>query len=158
PLGARFAESVQLERAADQAAGVDRVVGGIQDPAPFELGPELFGLELMIRAARDDLAAQPRQRVFVDHRAQRAWREHGRFDIVDLRHRHGFGAELIDEMLDSVFGEVGDEDLRAGGAQELYEVIPDLAGTLYREAHALEVTVTMLEFEARLDSVQRAER
>ena len=50
-----FVVSLSSLGAVHQAAGVDRVVRRIQDAAAIQLRAELFGFELVVRAAGDDL-------------------------------------------------------------------------------------------------------
>ena len=80
-----------------------------------------------------------------------------RIDIVDLRHRHRLRAAFIDQLLDALIVDVGDEDFRAGRAQRFHEVIADLARALDCEADATQIRVPVLELEARANAVQRAQ-
>src|SRR5437588_2977317 len=65
-----------LARGADDPAGVDHVVGRVEDPRREERLAVLSVRELIVRSARDDAGAQARDRPGIEHRAERTGSEH----------------------------------------------------------------------------------
>ena len=83
-----------LLRDVDEAAGVDGVVGRVEDAARVEVVAVARNGELVVRGAGDDARLEPRDGVVVQGRAERARGEHVAVDVEDGVERDDRRAEL----------------------------------------------------------------
>src|SRR5207302_10462636 len=136
-LGPRSGLRVALDlvRDLDEAAGVDDVVGGVEDPALLELLLDARVRQLVVGRTADDLRLQDAHDVVGQRTAQSARR-------VDV---HGLGLDVVDphdvdlrvehpHTVDRVAVDVGHHHRGAVLEQMLDEVVTDLADA--GDAHA----------------------
>src|ERR1700680_2542796 len=140
-----------LVRDADDAACVDDVVRRIQDAGGMQSRPVLSLRQLVIRGAGDDAGAQARDRLGIEHRSERARREH--VDVLGehLVHRHGARLEFIPYLLQRARPHVRDRQLRTLGRQQGAQVVAHPAHALHRDRYAPELAALQPEFHGRLD-------
>ena len=146
-----------LLRDVDEATGVDRVIGRVQDAARVQVVPVARLGELVVRGARDDGRLEPRDGRIVERRAERARREHFALDAEDVLERHHLRAELAVRALGLERVDVGDRELRARRVQLLAQVVADVTDPLHRDVHPFEGIPLQLELHARLDAAAHSE-
>src|SRR5690606_6074825 len=130
--GAFHVEAADLVGHLDHAAGVDHVVGSVEDAALRELLLHTGVGELVVRGTAHDLGAQQGDGVVVQRAAERAGGQH-----VDVR-RHqrvpvGDHLDLgvaLPHALHGAFAHVADHDLGAVLDQVVHQPVADLAHTL----------------------------
>src|SRR5512138_1762282 len=128
-----------LMRDADDAAGIDDVVGRVEHAALAQALAIFFGTELVVCAAGHDRCAQLADRALIEDPAERARSEYIGRKRCDLVGRGGDGAELTNDARDGRLAYVSDDELSARAREQLTEVIADAAQSLDRNAHAGEL-------------------
>src|SRR5699024_2218884 len=109
-LGALAVVAFELDRDVHQAAGVDRIVGRVDDAATVELVAGFVVGELVVCRAAHGLELEARDGLFVDDAAQRGRCEHVGVDVVDIVNPDRLAAQLHGR-LNRLVVDVGNEDL-----------------------------------------------
>ena len=94
----------------DDAAGVDDVVGGVEDAASDEGFGVVGGVQLVVGAAGDDAALEAGNGVGVEDAAEGVGGEDVAVDVVDFVGGDGAGAEGFGS-LEGVGEDVGDDEV-----------------------------------------------
>src|SRR3977135_2536229 len=91
----RGGAAVILARDADDAAGVDHVVRRVKNPGRLQRLAVLSLRQLVVGGPGEEGPAQPRERLRIEHRAQRTRGEH--IDVLgeQVLDRHGSGPEFL---------------------------------------------------------------
>src|SRR5690606_3456555 len=137
-LGAVEVEPLDLVRHLDQAAGVDDVVGRVEDAAVGEALLHAGVGELVVGGAADHLRLQDGHRLVVEGPTERAGGVHveiGADHLVAVRD----DLDLRVQGPDPVYGrlvDVADDDVRAVLAQVLHQAVADLADAFYADSFA----------------------
>ena len=155
-LGAFAVVAFEFDRDVHQAAGVDRVVGGVDDAAAFQFVAALVGGELVVGRTAHDLELEAGDGLLVDGGTQRGRRVNIGVDVVDFLGAHGFAAH-VDGGLDGFFVDVGDEDLGVFLAQQLDELHADVPHALHGVAVLADFLVAELTLQTGADALERAE-
>src|SRR5579871_10801 len=131
--------SLVLVPHADYAPGVDDVVGGVKDPGRLQRRSILGLRQLVIGRTGDDARSQARNRLRIEHGAERTGGQHVDFEGKNLVRSHGARPEFPDRAADDLRSHIGDRQPHALRCEQLAEVIADAAEALHRDSHALEV-------------------
>src|ERR1700694_3853499 len=144
--------AVILARNADDAAGIDHVVRRVQDPGRLQRLAILSLRQLVVRSSGDDARAQPRDRLRIEHRAQRARGQH--VDVLGehVLDRHRCGPKLLAHPLHDGRTHVGDAQLRALGGQQAAQVVAHTARALHGDGEILQILPAEPESGRGLDS------
>src|SRR4029077_4467273 len=119
--------AVVLARDADDAAGVDDVVRRIKDAGRLQRRAVLALRELVVGSSRDDACPQPRDRLGIEHAAERTGREHIDIERQYLIDRHGTRLELLARPLNRGWLHIRNEKLGAIGREKATESAPHTA-------------------------------
>ena len=153
PLGPQLAADV------DDAAGVDHVVGRVDDSALTQhLAVPNLVEELVVRRSRDHGAAEPSDRVVVEDAAEGARREDVALDAVDLVGVDDLDPELADGVLHALGVDIGCKNACPRFGEMLREPEPHAAETLYGDGPAGDVGVTRGLEQRGADPEEAAER
>ena len=128
-----------LEGDVDQPAGVDHVVGGVEDPAPFQLIGDLQVGQLRTGRTGHGRAPQLADTLAIEHGAQAARGE----DIAGSAEQGVIGnrvrAQLLHGQLHLAVIDIAHQQFGAGGMQLFGQGKTDVAQALHRHAQAFEV-------------------
>src|SRR2546421_5791845 len=144
--------AVVLACDADDAAGIDHVVRGIEDAGRLQRLAILALRQLVVRGPGDDARAQPRDRLRGQHRAQRTRGEHVDLLGEHLLDRHGPGAELLAHPLHRRRAHVGDAQLRARPRQQAAQVVAHATHALNGDGETLQILPAEPEADRGLDT------
>src|SRR5690625_3262728 len=143
----------QLNGHVHQPAGVDGIVGRVENAASFQLIAAFVGGQLVVGRAAHNLELEAGNGVFVDDGAQGRGREYIGLDVVDVFNTDGFTAQL-DGRIDGVFVDVGDKHLGIFGAQQLDELHADMPGALHRVGILADAFIAELFLQAGANALQ----
>ena len=129
--------ALQLGCTVDEPAGVDGVVGRVEDAARVEHATRRRRAQLIVGRARDRFARQPLRQIFGDGAAQRAGRKNVAGQIEDLLGVHLGCADLFGDGRAPIGIDVADGQFRARLLQLAREVRAHVTDTLNRDVKAV---------------------
>ncbi len=140
----------------DQAAGIDHVVRGVEDAAPFQLVGDVQVGQLRAGRAGDGGAAQLADALAVEHRAEAAGRE----DVAGGAEQgivgDGVRAQLLHGQLHLAVVDVAHQQLGTGRVQLFGQGVANVAQALDRHAQALKVVAAQARHGAGADAGEYA--
>ena len=153
--GRQFGAAV-LEGDVDQATGVDHIVRGVEDAAPFQLVGDLQVGQLRTGGTGHGGATQLADAVAIEHGAKAAGRE----DVAGGAEQGVIGdrvcAELLHGQLHFALVDVADQQFGAGGMQLFGEGVTDVAQALDRHAQAFEIVAAQARHRGGADTGEYA--
>lgn len=150
--------AVVLEGDVDQTAGIDHVVGGVEDAASFQLVGNVQVGQLRAGRAGHGGAAQLADALAVEHGAEAAGRE----DVAGGAEQgvvgDGMRAQLLHGQLHFAVVDITDQQLGTGRVQLFGEGEADVAQALDRHTQAFEVVTAQARHGGGADAGEHAHR
>ncbi len=143
----RQAEVVSMEAYVDDAAGIDGVIGCIENP-PLVKSVTVLGLcQLIVGRAGYDVAIELGQGLLIDDGAQGAGRENIAVAAMNLCRRYYFNIGVLSgKILGLVYIDIGDGEPCAGGDQLFSNGEADIAQALQGDMGTGKVSVATAVF------------